>query len=262
MEDYIRVSDISRYLKCPRMVYYVHKGHQPARTVNSSYVAALLIKEMAHFYAELVVSEDMDAALEELLDLSSHNLSIIYHQELNGMDEEIFHEAIETVRSWLGEIQCGIIDSIDRLGADRLVQLTASRATEPVLYSKKFRMSGSPDKLLMIDDAVSLSIIRTGRPPQAGIWKDDRIRITALAILLEEEHDCLVELGVVEYARYGIVREVTIKRADRRRVLALAGRVKKIKNSRLPQRRDDAPCEYCGYTTFCDITPTLATQFL
>jgi CRISPR-associated exonuclease Cas4 len=261
MEDHIRVSDISNYLKCPRQVYYTYNEYRYGNSITSSYIESLLIREMARSYADVVRSVNMDDALQELLDVTVQQLTAIYREELRGIDEEMLFEAIEAVRSHLEGIKCGILESVERLGSDRLVDLLTSYDTEPVLYSKKFGLSGSPDRLLIADDVPGLSIIRTGRAPESGIWKDDRIKLTALSILVEEEYDCVVSSGTVEYARYGIVRIIKIKRADRRKVLVLAGRIRKIRNGRLPHRPDDAPCDYCRYAELCQVTPNLASRF-
>jgi CRISPR-associated exonuclease Cas4 len=261
MEDYVRVSDISNYLKCPRIVYYANQGHQPEMTTTPAYIAALLIKEMAHSFAEIITSENLDNDLEMLLEDSALNLAAIYRDDIQNLNDALLNESVKLVRSWIGEIKAGIIDSIERFKVDRLVCMLTSHSTEPILYSKKYRLSGTPDRVLMLDKAISLSIIRTGKAPETGIWKNDRIRLTALSILVEEEYDCLVDRSIVEYARYGIVREVQIKRADRRKVLALASRIRKIRTGKLPQRPEDPPCDYCGYKSFCNVTPTLASRF-
>ncbi len=261
MEDYIRVSDITNYLKCPRQVYYTHNEPGTGNTITSSYIESLLIREMARYYADVVRSVDMDEALKELLDVAALQLTAIYREELKGIDEEMLSEAMEAVGAHLEGIKCGITESAERFGSDRLVELLTSHDTEPVLYSKKFGLSGSPDRLLMADDGPGLSIIRTGRAPESGIWKNDRIRLTALSILVEEEYDCVVDSGTVEYARYGILRNTKVKRTDRRKVLVLAGRIRKIIDGRLPHRPDDAPCDYCSYSELCQVTPTLASRF-
>lgn len=81
MEDHIRVSDISNYLKCPRQVYYTYKESRPVNPITSSYVESLLIREMARSYADVVRSGDMDAALQDLLDVAAHQLTAIYREE-------------------------------------------------------------------------------------------------------------------------------------------------------------------------------------
>lgn len=261
MKDYIRVSDVSNYLKCPRIVYYTYQDYKPEMTTSTAYIASLLVKEMAWSFAEIIASENLDNDLEMLLEDSALNLAAIYRDEIQNLNDEVLTESIELVRSWLGDIKAGIIDSIENFKIDRLVCMLTSHSTEPVLYSEKYRLSGTPDRVLMLDKAISLSIIRTGKAPETGIWKNDRIRLTALSILVEEEYDCVVDRSICEYARYGIVREVQIKRADRRKVLALASRIRKIRSGKLPQRPNNPPCDYCGFESFCQVTPTLASRF-
>ncbi|MDF1557627.1 MAG: Dna2/Cas4 domain-containing protein [ANME-2 cluster archaeon] len=263
MEDYVRVSDITNYLKCPRMVYYGYQeqGHNQTRPVTPSYVAALIIKEMAQGYAEVVESEDMVPTLQSLLDMSAHQITIIYRDELADIDLEIISHATAQVHSQLHEIMNGIKASMQSLGVERLLDIFTPMEVEPLFYSEKMRISGSPDRLSMHDGAVTPSVIRTGQAPQNGVWKNDRVRLTALSILLGDKYDCTVEKGVVEYARYGIVREVPIQRADRRKVLTLAGRVRKIRDGRLPDKPGEAPCEYCEHIEYCQVTQTLASRF-
>ncbi|MCL7413853.1 MAG: PD-(D/E)XK nuclease family protein [ANME-2 cluster archaeon] len=261
MEDYIRVSDISNYLKCPRKVYYTYQGYPPIMTVTPSYVAALITKEMAQYYAEVVTSEDKISSLQSLLDMSAQQVSIIYRDELAGIDPEVLSLATSEVRSHLEGIMNGIQTSVQAQGSDRMLDMLTSLDVECVLYSEKLHLSGSPDRLVMLDGCLIPSIIRTGKAPLSGAWKYDRLRLTALSILLEDNHDSAVMKGIVEYARYGIIREVSIRRADKRKVLALAGRVRKIRDGRLPERPDDAPCDYCGHIEHCQVTQTLASRF-
>ncbi|MDW7774931.1 MAG: Dna2/Cas4 domain-containing protein [Methanosarcinales archaeon] len=261
IDEHVRVSDISNYLNCPRKVYYTYQGHDPKKTITPSYVAALILKEMAQDYAEVITSEEMFPSLESLLDMSARQVTTIYRDELAGIDPETISFATSEVCSHLDGIMNGIQASIHAFGIEKLLDFLTSMDSEPVLYSEKLVMSGSPDRLVMVDGCLTPSIIRTGNAPISGAWKNDRIRLTAFSILLEEKYDSAVMKGMVEYARYGIVREVPIRHADRRKVLALAGRVRKIRDGRLPERPDDAPCDYCGHVEHCQVTQTLASRF-
>jgi CRISPR-associated exonuclease Cas4 len=71
----------------------------------------------------------------------------------------------------------------------------------------------------------------------------------------------VVTRGFVEYARWGKVREVTIKRHERRKVLQLRDRVRKIEEGFMPEKPVDAPCENCGFKGICDVKSTLASRF-
>jgi CRISPR-associated exonuclease Cas4 len=132
---------------------------------------------------------------------------------------------------------------------------------EPALRSEKFGLTGSPDKLITIGDELTPSIIKTGAMAENGVWKSDRLQLTAYAILVEEIYNTVVTRGFVEYARWGKVREVTIKRHERRKVLQLRDRVRKIEEGFMPEKPTDAPCEHCGFKGICDVKSTLASRF-
>ena len=97
--------------------------------------------------------------------------------------------------------------------------------------------------------------------PENGIWQSDRLQLTAYAILVEEKFNLPVERGFVEYARWGKVREVMIKRNERRMVLQIRDRIKKIHEGFMPERPKDAPCTHCGFDEICDVRSSLASRF-
>ena len=65
----------------------------------------------------------------------------------------------------------------------------------------------------------------------------------------------------MEYARWGVVREAAIRRHERRNVLQILGKTKKIQNGIMPEKPEDAPCEHCAFTGMCDVKSTLASKF-
>ncbi len=115
--------------------------------------------------------------------------------------------------------------------------------------------------MLKTEYGVVPSIIKTGNIPANGVWGGDRLQLTAYSILIEEKYNALVRNGFVEYARYGQVRQVVIKRHDRRKVLQVREKIKKIQDGLMPEKPADAPCEYCGFTEMCEVKPTLASRF-
>ena len=115
--------------------------------------------------------------------------------------------------------------------------------------------------MLKINESLVPSIIKTGNMPENGVWNRDRLQLTAYSILVEEKYNSIVEKGFVEYARWGIVRPVVIKRHERRKVLQVMDKIKKIQDGFMPERPKDAPCEYCGFDGICDVKSTLASRF-
>jgi CRISPR-associated exonuclease Cas4 len=250
----IRVSEITTYLKCPRMCYYANKGNKFLTDASPGYLERILLKELALTYGLASGKEDMLSTLNSELDRISKEVRIIYRAELDGVEDDALIGAASAVRSSLGNI-CSNLSSNADYYANSQVEI------EPLLHSEKFGLSGSPDKLVKIDTTFVPSTIKTGAMPENGVWQGDRLQLTAYAMLVEDKHNSIVERGFVEYARWGIIREVTIKRHERRKVLQIRDRIKKIQEGFMPERPQDAPCERCQFAGLCEVKSTLASRF-
>lgn len=249
----IRVSDITIYLKCPRMSYFMNKGHDLAKGTTPGYLERILLKELALTYGSAFMNNDRLSGLNAELDRISNEIRIIYRTELAGIDDAALEGSVSSVRSCLENICSNLSDSDFYASTD--VQV------EPLLQSEKFGLTGSPDKLITIGGEIIPSIIKTGSMPENGVWHSDRLQLTAYAILIEEKYNSVVERGFVEYARWGKVREVKIKRGERRKVLQIRDKIKKIQGGFMPEKPEDAPCEYCGFKEMCEVKSTLASRF-
>lgn len=250
----IRVSDITVYLKCPRMCYFISKGHNLVKEVTPEYIERMILKELALTYKSAFNSEYKFSILNAELDRISNEIRIIYPTELAEIDDDVLAISVSSVRSCLENI-CLSLASTGDFYANESVQV------EPLLCSEEFGLTGSPDKLIQINDEVIPAIIKTGSMPENGVWHSDRLQLTAYAVLTEEKYDTVVGRGFVEYARWGKIREVTIKRHERRKVLQIRDKIKKIQNGFMPEKPKDAPCAYCGFTEICDVKSTLASRF-
>lgn len=247
----IRVSDITTYLKCPRMCYFINNGHEMIKEPSEDHIQRILLKELALAYGPAIKTGNVHSALNNELDRISEEIRIIYRSELAGIDDLSLANAATGVRNWLGDIYPNLSSEI----------YVSPCEFNPVLRSEKFGLTGSPDKLITIGSDLVPSIIKTGAMPENGAWKSDRIQLTAYAILIEEIYGRVVTRGFVEYARWGKVREVTIKRHERRSVIQLRDRVRKIQDGFMPEKREGAPCERCGFNGICDVRSTLASRF-
>ncbi len=224
------------------------------KELSSEYIQRMILKELALTYGSAFKAADKLSILKEELNRISGEIPVIYGNELAGLNDEMLAGAVSKVLSCLEEI-CLNLPSNDDFYAIESFQV------EPVLRSEKFGLAGSPDKLIGIGEKHIPSIIKTGRMPESGIWQSDRLQLTAYAILVEEKFTSPVERGFVEYARWGKVREVAIRRTERRKVLQIKDRIKKIHDGFMPERPKDAPCVQCGFKGICDVKSSLASRF-
>lgn len=250
----IKVSDIATYNKCPRMCYFADKGHGLQGEISPAYLQGLVLKELAMTYEYAFNSEDKQAFLDHELKRISNEIRVIYRNELNRVDDAALSRSVTDIQPLVKTISLNLSLNGDFYSCE-IIQ------DEPILRSEKFGLSGSPDRLIRIDECLVPSIIKTGNMPQNGVWNSDRIQLTAYSVLVEEKYDSIVEQGFVEYARWGIVRPVIIKRHERRKVLQIKDKIKKIKDGIMPERPTDAPCEHCGFKEKCNVKSTLASRF-
>jgi len=234
------------------MCYFNSKGISVEK--GAGYLDRLILKELALTYSSAFNSDDKLKFLNDELDRISNEIRVIYRNELTDVDDEIIGISISGIRALLPDISSNLQSNGNFFAGN-------VQKDEPLLKSEKFGLSGSPDKLLKINDELVPSIVKTGSIPENGVWQGDRLQLTAYSVLVEEQYNSVVKRGFVEYARHGKVREVTIKRQERRKVLQVTQRIKKIHEGFMPEKPEGAPCNYCGFTELCDVKSTLASRF-
>ncbi len=271
----IRVSDLRLYLSCPRQVYFTSRGHERNEVITPEHIERLLLKELAFQFPSLFQTEGLpkevflkkeselvgvpySGVLAIQLDEVANRIQTIYRNELKDISEVQLEEYKSKIDVEI--IATGLEKGIDN-SWEMLIQQITPWKVQHQLYSKRFDMTGCPDKIIQIDGELFPSIIKTGNKPEYGIWKNDKLQLTAYAILIEEEFDTIVRRALVEYCRYGEFREANIRHADRRKVLQILDKVKKIKDGALPERSEKAQCSSCGFMELCRTESSLLSKF-
>jgi len=280
----ILASEIAAYLRCPRLVYFrSQSGADEQKIVDTKYLTRLILKELALTHHRTVARDgagdacgvdDTDNAgdadeVDEVNDVIERlrtelkrivdELLVLYRAELSGVDRPMVVDAADSID--IDMIGSQIAEYVRIIGKDTLLTKITPCAVEHTLYSDALGIAGAPDKLVRIDGGVLPYLIRTGEKPDQGTWKPDRLQITACAMLVEETFGQAVKYGIVEYARFFELREVNIRSRDRRRVLELRNRIRRIKEGRMPDRPLDAPCEFCTFEDDCVAQRSLASKF-
>lgn len=246
----IRVSDLRLYLSCPRQIYFISRGHK-LKIDRVEYVEHLLLRGLA-FQFPMLVKEDRLCELGTWLDKIADELT-----------RSIAKKKIDEAKSRIDidEIAAGLSKALEDMGKRYLLKRIMPWMTEYYRYSKHLGMVGRPDKLILINEEIIPSIIKTGDKPRYGIWGNDRLQLTAYAMLVEEEFEVSVKNGFVEYVRFGEFRDTKIKHGDRRKVLRILVRVKKIMGGVLPDKSNRAPCDHCGFVDMCKTRKSLLSKF-
>ncbi len=274
----ILASEIAAYLRCPRLIYFRSQlVDDEQRIVDTKYLTRLILKELALTHHHTVARDgvgdagDADAikgvdAVDDVIERLRTELKrivdellVLYRAELSGVDRQMVADAADSID--IDVIGTQIAEYVRIIGKDALLMKITPCAVEHTMYSDALGIAGAPDKLVRIDGGVLPYLIRTGEKPDQGTWKPDRLQITACAMLVEETFGQAVKYGIVEYSRSFELREVNIRSRDRRRVLELRNRIRRIKDGKMPDRPRDAPCEFCAFEENCVAQRSLASKF-
>ncbi|MCX6676978.1 MAG: Dna2/Cas4 domain-containing protein [Methanothrix sp.] len=237
MPTLVRISEIGLYLRCPRLVYFENQRKMPKRIDAKQILLRSLMLSLSQ-------KSDLEGQLKEILARLEDELPLVYEIEPDDIEP--------ACRELEGEI-AGIAQGL----AGRLDLLLPCQA-EVDLHSDKLGLSGRLDRLA---PGGTPSLIRTGKAPQDGIWKRDRLMLAGYALLLGEKQRTHINQGLVEYPRQALVRAAEIHSVDRARVLRIRDRIRQIKEGRLPDRPEDALCPACEAREICETRHSLASKF-
>jgi CRISPR-associated exonuclease Cas4 len=256
MAEPVRISDIYLYLRCPRLVYFQAMGSRV--WPEAANLSNLLMREVALSLSEFEPEggADLEAFLRESLERAKIELPTIFRDEINPAD---LLAAAEAVGEVVGDLGSKLSPNLGLLSPSEV---------DVELRSDRLGLSGRVDRVVSRGKgdgpegkALIPSMIKTDRPPEKGVWRSDRLRLTGYAILLEDQMNLRIDRGLVEYPWAGEVREVELRSSDRRRVLRIRDRVRAIKGGKLPDRPRDAPCTGCPVLDSCETRATLASKF-
>ncbi|OPY45374.1 MAG: PD-(D/E)XK nuclease superfamily protein [Methanosaeta sp. PtaU1.Bin028] len=280
----VRISDISRYLCCPRLIYF-ERGQFAPELVSPSHI---LLRHMLLSWQAGSDPSDMEEAILRLI----QDLLLIYPQisqaDLLVAADEVRHllpDLILLPAERLVPSELEVELRSERLGLtgrlDRMVVRQRQAAMpRPNLLSSLLdragllvsppsqdatasgRDEGSDERTAQADQPlVTPSLIRTGKAPKSGVWRRDRLSLAGYSLLLQEKYGQPVVEGQVEYARSCQIRQVAIRGLDKGRFLRLCDRVRQIRRGSLPDRPANAPCSACPCRDACHSRASLASRF-
>jgi len=126
--------------------------------------------------------------------------------------------------------------------------------------SERLGIHGIVDKIY--DKGNNFAITRSSRPPDAGVYSLDRLRLACYVACIEETFGKRLEGGCVEYIAGGISRYAKPGPRDRRSMIRAIKSAKRIVNGEVPKKPMNAPCESCIYSEQCNSGPKSLSLFV
>jgi CRISPR/Cas system-associated exonuclease Cas4 (RecB family) len=239
----IPVSTLVRTSVCPVRVYLErHEGI----TEPPEYTIA---KQVGYHLGAVALSQTPVAVESEALSSVGSSQDPTIHPDPHV---EIIWEEIRLVRpdidDSMKEYLKGCIAACQGLAWEEPV------AADVACANRKYGISGRIDWIFSSKPAIG--ILRAGRAPTYGVWKQDRIRAAAYLLAAEEmeQLNCggrpLSEVRIA-YIPSGIIRTVAPTASDRRSLLAALRKAEAIYRGETPQAPPDAPCDRCPKRESC-----------
>src|SRR5665648_165019 len=106
----VRLSEISNYLKCPRMLYFMQNNSvfEP----SEGYFTHILLKELAMVIPSALESGDVYSYLENEFERIVDELPLIYKAEIAGHDA-LYYSAVASVHDEVHSLSQSLIDNVD-----------------------------------------------------------------------------------------------------------------------------------------------------
>ncbi len=165
----------------------------------------------------------------------------------NPLDPNVIWDEVLSVRPGCDTAMRPFLDTCIS-ACNKNTWLSASQ-TDVRVHSDKYGITGMMDRLATDG---SYSIIRASGAMPFGTYSTDRLRITCIALCLEEMTGNEVHGGHVEYIPDGVSRFHSIQPRDRRQVIAALHKIHSIHEGELPRHPLNAPCKRCLYREKCE----------
>lgn len=214
------VSEVRRAVYCGRQAYY--ESQREACRIPSPETRVL--REVAYLYPTVV--ESPDDALRRAEEMAGVSTSLDLTDTADALAEE-------------REENPGLWDAV-------------AYPDREERYVESERLHGTVDKLSFGDDGVLVSVVKTGTPPQNGVWRSERVEGAAVRRMSSHEHD--IRGVVFEYPRVGAVRSVEVGRDDARALERALEKLEDIEKGVPPSRTENRKkCESCDFKDECGV---------
>ena len=237
---YVRVSDISAYMICPRLAFF--RFRKKESTQSPWTVRSELYREISRSLGIVITADNPTETLRQTIVKACKEMEFVY-----GFSAD---EAMAETTMQIDGIIAGLTIESERIGKERLAALLRPEAEHISLYSDKLRMSGRIDRIVKADGRHVPVIVSASAPPENGIFRSDRIKLAAYSLLIAESCGHEDTHCAMEYMSGWCIRETEIGKAEMREALSIRRRIEDARNA-MPEARRGKWCGRCAYKNSC-----------
>lgn len=257
---FINVSDISRYIFCPRIIYLSNVLKiipKPSIEQEKGILGHAIRKEFSLRQAKIIAKiknvDDIETILMNELENILEDIPHIYKEKIETIEiEKILPEIKPEIIKEITIMEKRVRAMIEKFGINEALRRVTPWRVEFSLKSERMKLSGRVDKVMKEESYYPVEI-KTGNTTES-IWNADRLQVCAYAMLLEEKLKIRIPYGFVEYTRIQEKRPVMTSEKLRRDVLYTRDKIFEILSGKLPEicpHGSGKKCEGCGFKDIC-----------
>ncbi len=279
----IKVSSIGEYLYCPVKLYLKYhleddeylenekkkelKDNYPTNPHNSGnfHISKQFLRDFEDLLRRNLwtVKKDMDSAqIEDALANDVNSLIGKYLERFgpyNG-DEVDLEKVRNILNNYLSlEVQImtskvnKIMNNTQKEGSQIAEMMFPPSLQSYVMRDKSLQISGSVDKIEIIEGKYYPIIIKSKNPPLRGVWDSDALELAAYSLLIEQEFDTDIMVGFIDYIKIDDRRPVIIDSELREGLFMILDHIRDIVNhGNLPEISiNQHKCLKCDYMNIC-----------
>jgi CRISPR/Cas system-associated exonuclease Cas4 (RecB family) len=257
------VSALSSWVHCPRAFYlsYVLEIEEPPKDVMIlGLIKHKLHEQISDKDEEIVTAiKPSDNVAELLQNTYTTMLKNIITNQANALRMvkvplvSAFQKALPIVKFEATDRALRILPLLGQgLTGEQLWQsLTPKVKTEYSIQSKKLGLKGRIDRLELHNTGLLPVELKSGNPPQEGVWDGHRIQAASYALMLEDVFSAAVPEAVVQYVDHNLRRIVVLNPFLKEQIQDVTSKVRScIETKELPDGCGRESCSSCNDPIF------------
>lgn len=260
----INLSSIKLHMYCPMKLYL--KNHLDEEE-NRDYLLHNEVKNLRIDIQDLIqknlrkitktmklleIEEILTNNIPEYLENSITNLRNSNYKISNEQLEEINNEIYFNLKILSLKAQKAM-QTLEKDGIAIVEMFFPSTIYSYLIKDSQLDISGTCDKIKIINGNYYPISIKSSNPPLKGVWDSDAIELVANALLIEEEFDTEVFVGFIDYLKIGDRRPVVMNVELRKGLFNVLNEIKEITNNKkIPKVNiNKNKCLSCEYEAIC-----------